>query len=1090
MDRRLTSIKIALLYAASASLWIFSSDSLLSLAIPDAKSLIWLSTFKGIAFVVVTTSLLYLLLQSQKPADEAAQDKSDALRTRNLLAVFLCLALIVPLSGLLVARAYGSHIQRIAFDDLSAIAQLKSSQITSWLGSVQEDAEELSERTGLADSVEQWLKGGSKNAKADIFARIATLAETHDYEPAVLDLHGHVVAGAKSAADPLTEKIWSGLLVSAISSKKTQRSHLYRDGAGRVRLDYVVPLHLRNRQRIVGAIVLRAPVEHFLFPLIQSWPTSSPTAETVLARREGDQALFLNELRHRKGTALTLRLPLERAGLPAAAAIQSDAPQTMEGNDYRGVRVLAATRPIKGTGWSMVAKVDRNEVMAPLAEMLFWVGIIAILVVLVVATAVLFLWRQQQRFYRMTIASKISEKDKQLKLFYDLPFIGMAISSPADKTWLHVNDHLCEMLGYTRAELLQTTWAQITHPDDLPANLAQFERLLSGELDGFQHETHFLCKNGSYIAVNINIKCARDAKGQVSHIVAMVEDITERKRNEESLRQAATVFESSHDGAIITDADGNILASNQAYQQCTGYSNAELLGKNPRIFHSGRHGRNFFQAMWRSIKELGYWQGEVWNRRKNGEPYPERLTISAVKNAGGITTHYVGISSDLSQLKQSETQLEHLTHYDPLTDLPNRLLMQSHLTHALAQAQRHRRMLGLLYLDLDRFKNINDSLGYPIGDQLLVLLTARLTQRMRGEDMLGRLSGDEFVLIVEHMESTEDAAGIARSILELFAEPFVLSAGQEVFIGASIGISIFPNDGTSADQLLQHADAAMHHAKEQGRNTYRFYIDSMTKAASEHLELETRLRHAIACDQLRVYYQPQVDIASGRIVGAEALVRWQDPERGLIPPASFIPLAEETGLIDGIGEWVLGETCAQGARWIEAGLPFLTLAVNLSPHQFLRGNIAELVSDALNKTGFPAARLELELTESALMKGEEEAIRMLHLLRAQDIRLAIDDFGTGYSSLSYLKRFPLDVLKIDKSFVDDIPFHRDDMEIAAAIIAMGHTLGFKVLAEGVETAEQLAFLQQKGCDMYQGYLTSPPLPAEQFEKLLQPKQSS
>ncbi len=449
-----------------------------------------------------------------------------------------------------------------------------------------------------------------------------------------------------------------------------------------------------------------------------------------------------------------------------------------------------------------------------------------------------------------------------------------------------------------------------------------------------------------------------------------------------------------------------------------------------------------------------------------------------------MTTHYVGISSDLSQLKQSEAEREHLAHFDPLTDLPNRLLLQSHLTHALAQAQRHSTQLGVLYIDLDRFKNINDSMGYLVGDELLVNLTERLTMHMRSEDMLARLGGDEFLLVLEHINSPEDTAVVARSLLELLSQPFALPGGQEIFIGASIGISIFPSDGSNAEQMIQHADAAMHQAKKQGRNTYRFYTDALTLAAGEHLELENRLRHAIGANQLRVYFQPQVDIVTGHIVGAEALVRWQDPERGLIPPAHFIRLAEETGLIGAIGEWVLRETCLQGARWIEAGLPFLTLAVNLSPHQFMRGNIAELVSKVLAETGFPADRLELELTESALMEQEEDAVKMLHLLRAQDIRLAIDDFGTGYSSLSYLKRFPLDILKIDKSFIDDIPFHQDDMEIATTIIAMGHILGFKVLAEGVETAEQLAFLQDKGCDMYQGYLTSPPVPAEDFEKLL------
>jgi diguanylate cyclase (GGDEF)-like protein len=475
--------------------------------------------------------------------------------------------------------------------------------------------------------------------------------------------------------------------------------------------------------------------------------------------------------------------------------------------------------------------------------------------------------------------------------------------------------------------------------------------------------------------------------------------------------------------------------------------------------------------MWASIKAVGSWQGELWNRRKNGEIYPTWLAVSAVKNDQGQATHYVGISSDLSQLRQTEAEREHLAHYDPLTDLPNRLLLQSHLAHALAQSKRHQNKVGVLYLDLDRFKNINDSLGYQVGDELLVTLTERLTMHMRSEDMLARLGGDEFLLVLEHISDPEDAAIVARSLLETLSQPFILPGEREIFIGASIGISVFPNDGDSAEQLIQHADSAMHQAKTHGRNTYRFYTEELTRASGEHLELENRLRHAITANQLLVYYQPQVDIASGHIVGAEA-------------PVNFIPLAEETGLIGAIGEWVLRETCMQGMRWIEAGLPFLTLAVNLSPHQFLRSNISELVSKVLAETGFPAGRLELELTESALMQQGEDVVRMLHLLRAQDIRLAIDDFGTGYSSLSYLKRFPLDIVKINKSFVDDIPFHQDDMEIAATIIAMGHILGFKVLAEGVETQEQLEFLQTKGCDLYQGYLTSPPLPADEFEQLL------
>jgi diguanylate cyclase (GGDEF)-like protein/PAS domain S-box-containing protein len=1090
MENRLTPAKIAVIYAVLASLWIFASDRLLALAVADPTWLMWLSMSKGILFILITTLLLKLLLQTHAVKSPPVQDSAsdNKLKARHLIAIFAALALLVPLSSYFIAALYGAHLTQIAQDDLTAISDLKSRQIEAWLQERRSDAEELSDRTGLVEKSSLWLEHGDTAARDYVLARMKMLSRAQGYEPVLLATTGRVELPANPPTDLITDQIWHKLVNEALNTGKPQRSELYRDGHGRIRLDYMVPLHLSDSQTTLGFIVLRAPVEHFLFPLVQSWPTASPSAEIVLTRRDGNKVTILNELRHRRGAALSLQLPLDNPELPAAASVLHNQPQTMEGIDYRGVRVLAAMRPIPGTNWHLVTKIDRDEVMTLFREMLLWVDLIAMIAVAVVASAVLLLWRQQQRLHQMTLLTRTLEKDQQLKLFYELPFIGMAISAPSSHAWLSVNDHLCQMLGYTRAELLATTWADLTHPDDLPKNLVQFERMKAGEIDGYKLEKRFLCKNGTPIDVNLDVKCARDHDGRISHIMAMIEDITGRKQSEAALRQAATVFESSHDGAIVTDIKGNILVANRAYLKMTGYSETELLGLNPRLLHSGRHNRDFYLQMWASILEAGYWQGEIWNRRKNGELYPQQLTISAVKDAQEQTTNYVGICSDHSQLKLSESRLEHLAHYDPLTDLPNRLLLQSHLTHALMQAQRHQRQLGVLYIDLDRFKNINDSLGYPVGDELLITLSRRLTQRLRSENMLGRLSGDEFLLIIDHMDSAEEAVSVARTLLELLSQPFILSEGPEVFIGASIGISIFPNDGDSAAQLIQHADAAMHHAKEQGRSTYRFYIDSLTREASDHLELETRLRHAIAAGQLRVYYQPQVDIKTSRIIGAEALVRWQDPERGLIPPAQFIPLAEETGLIGAIGEYVLRETCLQGAKWIAAGLPFLTLAVNLSPHQFLRSNIAELVSRVLAETGFPANHLELELTESALMQQEESAVKMLHLLRAQNIRLAIDDFGTGYSSLSYLKRFPLDILKIDKSFVDDIPFHQDDMEIAATIIAMGHTLGFKVLAEGVETAEQLAFLEAKGCDMYQGYLTSPPVPAEEFAALLSSKQ--
>ena len=428
-------------------------------------------------------------------------------------------------------------------------------------------------------------------------------------------------------------------------------------------------------------------------------------------------------------------------------------------------------------------------------------------------------------------------------------------------------------------------------------------------------------------------------------------------------------------------------------------------------------------------------------------------------------------------------RIKQLAFYDPLTQLPNRRLMQERLKHGIDKARRDGNQLALLMLDLDRFKIVNDSLGHRMGDELLQQVAARMKAILRTVDTVARLGGDEFVVLLEDIAMPDYAALVGKKIVTSLSNPFQLGKNDDVRIGASIGISMFPQHGDNVEMLLDRADTALYRAKDQGRGCFAFFSESMTLATRERIMLEVRLQKAVMHKELRVFYQPQVDIASGRIIGAEALVRWLDPKEGLIPPSRFIPIAEETNLIVEIGELVLRETCAQGRQWLDMGLPPLTLAVNVSPQQFRRSDIATLVAEVLAETNFPARQLELEITESGLMENKDNAVAILNKLHAQGIRLAIDDFGTGYSSLANLKHFHLDVLKIDKSFIDEIPHNKDDMEIAATIVAMGHTLGFKVLAEGVETKEQLAFLQKTGCDAYQGYLIGRPVPGEEFIKL-------
>jgi len=575
--------------------------------------------------------------------------------------------------------------------------------------------------------------------------------------------------------------------------------------------------------------------------------------------------------------------------------------------------------------------------------------------------------------------------------------------------------------------------------------------------------------------------------GEVLGLVGISRDITDRVEAENSLRQAATVFESTREGVMITNADKHILMVNRAFTELLGYTEAEVLGKSTDMLQSPRHDAAFFRRMWTEIKTVGHWQGEVWNRRKNGDEFPQLLSISAVKNNDGKVAQYVSVFTDISKIKETEAELEFLAHHDPLTRLPNRRLLLSRIRHAIESVKREGGMLALLMLDLDRFKDVNDSFGHITGDELLQQVAERLTKRLRTVDTLTRLGGDEFTVLLQGITHREDAGRVASEIVTMLGEPWFLSNGFEVRIGSSVGITLYPDHCTTAEEMLQQADTALYQAKEEGRGRFKYFTEDLTLAARERIALEAALRRAITEKELRVYYQPQIDIASGEIVGAEALLRWQHPEDGMMLPSRYIAVAEETGLIGAIGDWVLQETCVQGKKWLDAGFPPITLAVNLSPQQFHHKDIAFTVSQALQESGFPPHLLELELTETILIKREQDAVEKMQLLRAQGIKLAIDDFGTGYSSLSYLKRFPLDVLKIDKSFVDDIPAKRDDMEIANTVIAIGHTLGFKVLAEGVETAEQLEFLKAQGCDLYQGFLMSPPLPADEFEKLLQKK---
>ncbi|MDD2762157.1 MAG: EAL domain-containing protein, partial [Methylomonas sp.] len=648
----------------------------------------------------------------------------------------------------------------------------------------------------------------------------------------------------------------------------------------------------------------------------------------------------------------------------------------------------------------------------------------------------------------------------------------------------YVNQRWQDISGLHSGQVVGDDWQQAIFDDDQRRVSAEWRHAIETQ-SPFSCQFRFQYQHGPLHWVICRAIPEYDRNKQLLGYVGTVTDITDIKHHEEYLRQAAAVFETTREGVIITDADLQIQRVNRAFSEITGYRAVEILGKKPSLLRSGRHSGEYYRNMWADIRKTGHWQGEIWNRRKNGEIYPELLSISTVKNNTGEISNYVGVFADISKLKASEKELEFLAHHDPLTRLPNRILFMSRLQHAIDSAKRKRvcdNCLAILMLDLDRFKDVNDSYGHTAGDDLLQMVAARLTSRLRLTDTICRLGGDEFVILLEDISHAESAARIAEDIIASLNDAWQLSTGHEIRIGVSIGIALFPTHGQAGAELMQHADSALYQAKGEGRNCYKYFSEELTIAARERIKTEFRLRQALDKNELTVFYQPQFRVKDGALVGAEALVRYQASDGETIAPARFISIAEETGMINRIGHWVLEETCRQGKQWLDAGFPPLKLTVNLSTKQFLHGDISETVAATLSRTGFPATSLELELTESALMKREKEAIAILSRLHTQGVSLAIDDFGTGYSSLAYLNAFPLDVLKIDQRFIENIPTQLAEMEITRAIIALAKNLRMQVVAEGVETAEQLAFLQKHQCDLYQGYYASKALPAADFER--------
>jgi len=869
----------------------------------------------------------------------------------------------------------------------------------------------------------------------------------------------------------------------------------------------------------------------------------------------------------------------------------------------------------------------------------------------------------EQRRARLALTAS----EKELRATFEQAAIGIAQVAP-DGTWLKVNKKLCSILGYSEAELLQKTFQELTHPDDLQSDLAQVQAVLSGKIDQYSMEKRYFHKSGATVWANLTVGLVRQPDGTPGYFVSMVEDISSKRRQaqklasllqisyelagnidlqkvlqtatarmtelsglsssaiyllqgaahltlqattpplppdfpphlrvlplsdhphiaqaivtrqsvlladtagallteaeaevtrrrglrtilylplladsevlgvlivastdqaaslpeselelcltlanmvavavqnakifqslqqrgeelknkvtalqlaEASVRKLSLAVEQSPSSIVITDLQANIVYANATFSQITGYELGDVLSQNPRILHSGKTPQATYDDMWAHLTRGQRWEGEFINRRKDGSEYIELARLSPVRDEHGVVTNYLAIKDDITAKKQAEARIEHLAHFDQLTGLPNRVLLHDHFRFALSLAQRKHESLAVMFLDLDHFKVINDTLGHNIGDQLLMEVGRRLKAVLREEDTVSRQGGDEFILVLPGLDAN-GATKVARKLMEVVSQPFQHET-HELVATPSIGIALFPNDGKDLETLAKNADAAMYQAKHAGRNDFRFYTQTMQRDSARHLRLATDLRHALARDELFVMYQPQVAMQDGRVIGAEALLRWQHPELGLISPAEFIPLAEDTGLIIPIGEWVLRTAAAQAREWVQGGWPDFVMAVNLSAVQFRHPDLFQRITTILGEVDLPASALELELTEAMAMGDPQGAMAVMDQLHRYGIRLSIDDFGTGYSSLSYLKRFKVYKLKIDQSFVRDIGTDPEDKAIVTAIINMASSLGMRTIAEGVETPEQLAFLRLHGCDEVQGYYFSKPLTAQAFAQYL------
>lgn len=1056
------------------------------------------------------------------------------LTSRIILYFVLLATMILVLVGAMSYRSGSDSLQDAAISELLVTAIEKEAALDAWIDERVADLGELANEGDLAVRTAAFLG-----------AAAGSDARQRAHELILKELKPHIGAGM---LELFVIDIKSGIVL--ISTAPTQEGkskvgHAYFD-KGRKDL-YLQPTYQSadmGEPAMTAAMPLRATSGPYVAVLAARFNLA--TFNTIVQRRTGlrrsedvflinaeqypiTQPRFVDEpvvLRRKLDTEAVLRCAERNSGVILAP-------------DYRGVDSITVYRWNAKQKFGLIVKIDTSEALAPARTFGWSVLLISSLALFLAASFAFLLARTitqplrslqagarriaegdlqepivesaddevgalAREFNRMAgrilerstalaksnevLKAEIVERKRveaDLRLFrrlLDHTLDGVYVLEPGTGRFLDVNERACRDLGYTREELLASTVFDMS----VGLDRARFDALVAqlASVGYVTFEVTALRKDGSTYLAEVYASRVRIER---EYTIAIVRDITERRKAEQQLLLTAAALASIAEGVLIVNADNKIVYVNQAFVSVSGYEAEEALGRTPAFLQSGRQDKAFYTDMWRQLTATDHWQGEVWDKHKSGDVYPILLSLSAIRDSTGAVTHYVGVQSDISILKRYETQLQHQANHDALTQLPNRILFGTQLEAALARARRSGRNLALLFLDLDRFKIINDTLGHGVGDELLRGVSNRLRQCIRETDMVARLGGDEFVILLDLLESGQAAEQVAQKILREFTASFNIN-GQELFISVSIGISTFPDDGDDIQTLFKCADSAMYTAKASGRNTYYFFSSAdQDVQAVDRLQLSNDLRHAIARDEIYLLYQPRFNLKTGAVQGMEALARWRHPTRGIIPPAIFIALAEQSGQMEEIGAWVLRAACRQLRDWGDAHVIRRRVAVNLSALQFNRSDLPLQIAAILDEYSIDPGLLELEITESVVMTDAQRAIQVLTELSARGLLIAIDDFGTGYSSLSYLKRFPVSYLKIDKSFVAGVCKNPDDAAITRAIIAMAKNLGLQLIAEGVESEDQRAFLASEDCDEAQGFFFSHPLPPSAVAALLEKK---